>query len=186
MLSQSHIICTQNTAIIPPGIAIVMHTYMKGNIHLVIYNSYGYSNCSYCMLLNYIAYNYTYRLFLAGKTEIKVKINVDKTVMEIVDETNPKLQKLINIQQLFSHLIKYNVLAQNEREYLGPDNTSTDFKKVQYLLFKLTSKGQEGQENFLKALYESSKEEGNTGHREIIELFKKEGIDINEMISEQK
>ena len=119
---------------------------------------------SYCMLLNYIA-NYMHWLFyfLPGKTEIKVLINDDKTILEIVDKTSPKLHKLINIQQLFLHLIKYNILAQNEREHLGPKSTSTNFEKVQHLLSSiLISKGQEGQENFLKALYESSKEEENT------------------------
>ena len=121
---------------------------------------------------------------MSGKTEIKVLINGDKTILEIVDKTSPELHKLINIQQLFLHLIKYNILAQNEREHLGPKSTSTNFEKVQHLLSILISKGQEGQKNFLKALYESSKEEENTGHREIIEWFKKEGIDINEMISE--
>ena len=113
-------------------------------------------------------------------------INGDKTILEIVDKTSPELHKLINIQQLFLHLIKYSVLALNEREHLGPKSTSTNFEKVQHLLSILISKGQEGQENFLKALYEASKEEEDTGHREIIELFRKEGIDINEMISEEQ
>lgn len=119
---------------------------------------------------------------MLGKTEIKVSIDGDKSIVNIVDK-NPGLHKLINIQELLSFLIKYELLTRDEREHLEL-NSITNTKKIQCLLSKLESKGRAGQENFVKALYESSKEEGNTGHCEIIELFKNEGISINESISQ--
>ena len=100
--------------------------------------------------------------------------------MEIVNSKNPELQKLITIGELLPHLIKYRILTNDEREHLEPDFQSTNSTKVRYLLSKLDSKGEIGQKDFVKAIYESSKKEGNTGHREIIELFKNGGIELRE------
>ena len=117
-----------------------------------------------------------------GAATIQVSINGTSSIMNVVDNKNPELQKHINMRELLTHLIKYHILTTNEREHLGPESKSTNSEKVQYLLSKLDSKGEIGQEKFVKALYESSKEEGNVGHCKIIELFKNEGI---ELISEE-
>ena len=119
-----------------------------------------------------------------GETEIRVSTDGTNNILDIVYKTNPKLQKRVSIKELLPYLIKYHILTTNEREHLEPEFKSTNCDKVQYLLSLLETKGEEGQENFIKALYESSKEEGNTGHCEIIELLKNEGIFINELISE--
>ena len=98
--------------------------------------------------------------------------------MDIVKKLNPELRRLVDIKELLPYLIKYRFLTTDEREHLELKSL-TNVEKVQYLLSKLDSKGVTGQENFVKALYELSKEEGNTGHCEIIRLFKNEGISIN-------
>lgn len=100
--------------------------------------------------------------------------------MDIVNNKNPELQELINIGELLPHLIKYHILTNDEREHLEPSFLSTNNTKVRYLLSKLGSKGEKGQKNFVKAIYESSKKRGNTGHCEIIELFKNGGIIVRE------
>ena len=105
--------------------------------------------------------------------------------MDIVKKLNPELRRLIDIKELLPYLIKYHFLTKDETEHLEPEFKSTNSEKVQYLLSKLDSKGEMGQKNFVKALYESSKEEGNTGHCEIIELFENKGISVNELISEE-
>lgn len=94
-------------------------------------------------------------------------------------DKNPRLHTLIVITQLLPYLNKYKVLTKNETEHLEPEFISTNSEKVQYLLSSLRSKDQIGQQNFIKALYESSKEQGS-GLCEIIKLFQNEGIIIKE------
>ena len=56
----------------------------------------------------------------------------------------------------------------------------TNSEKVLDLLSQLHQKGEIGHENFIRAIYESSKNPGNSGHCEIIERFKSKGISITE------
>ena len=100
--------------------------------------------------------------------------------MEVIDELYPKLQEHINVQCLLSYLHKYNVLDSNENQRLMLI-ILTPIEKAQKLLEMLRSKSPEGQENFVKALYESSQELGSSsGHHKIIQLFLTNGITIRQ------
>ena len=94
---------------------------------------------------------------------------------------NPELNELINITELLQYLIKYRIPTDDEEEHLSPVFNSTRHQKIQFLLSMLSSKGKTGHENFVRAIYESSKKRGNSGHCQIIERFKKEGISIDEL-----
>ena len=101
--------------------------------------------------------------------------------MEVIDKLYPELQELINVQSLLSYLHKYNVLALNENQRLKLE-IYTDIEKAQELLEMLRSKSPEGQENFVKALYESSQALGDSsGHHEIIQLFQTNGITLRQV-----
>jgi len=105
--------------------------------------------------------------------------------MGVINNLNPQLQEYINIEQLLPFLKKYAVLAINERQHLELRDT-TNYEKVQYLLSTLGSKSEEGQEDFIKALYESSKQEGSSGHHKMIELLQNEGIHITNILTSEE
>ena len=121
-------------------------------------------------------------IFLSGETEIQISITGERSIQDVIENWNPKLQDHITIQTDFlSCLIKYKVLTKQEQEYLEPDFLVTKSEKIRKLLSCLDSKSDEGQKNFVRALYESSKKPGYTGHVTIIDLFKSEGILIDEV-----
>ena len=122
-------------------------------------------------------------IIFVGETELQLQISSTQDISDFLDK-NPQLHNLITIVQLLPRLNKYDFLTKQEREYLEL-STITNCEKVNRLLSTLRSKGKEGEENFVKALYESSKEQGNSGHREIIEKFKNAGICIRELNSEE-
>ena len=124
-------------------------------------------------------------LFLSGETAIQISITGERSIQDVIENWNPKLQNHITIQTDFlSYLIKYKVLTKEEQQYLEPNFPVTESVKIRKLLSCLDSKSDEGQKNFVRALYESSKKPGYTGHVAIIELFKSEGILIDEVILE--
>ena len=124
-------------------------------------------------------------IFLSGETEIQISIMGERSIQDVIENWNPKLQNHITIQTDFlSCLIKYKVLTKQEQEYLEPDFPVTKSEKIRKLLSCLDSKSDEGQKNFVRALYESSKKPGYTGHVTIIDLFKSEGILIDEVTLE--
>ena len=111
--------------------------------------------------------------------QIQVSNNGTKSILDMITKMNPNLGQLINITELLPYLIKYGILTKDEREKLELE-CKTNRKKIQDLLSLLNYKGEVGHTNFIIAIYESSKIQGNSGHCEIIELFKSEGISIIE------
>ena len=99
--------------------------------------------------------------------------------MDIIIEINPDLQKFINITELLPYLKKHKILTAIERENLEL-KSKTDGEKIQDLLSQLHRKAEIGHENFIRAIYESSKDQGNSGHCEIIKRFESKGIYITE------
>ena len=100
--------------------------------------------------------------------------------MTVLNSMQPKLLGLIVMSQLLPYLVKYDVLTVQETQKLQLKN-ETDFDKAQYLLSTiLCSKGPEGEKNFVKALYEISKERGNFGYTDVIFKLQREGILVSE------
>lgn len=102
-------------------------------------------------------------------------------IMGIIYSLHPEMKKQIKMEKLLPYLMRYKILTGDEENKLGkPFDSNTE--KVQCLLSVMEGKGPEGEENFIKALYESSKESGNTGHKKLIEALSDKGIDINESL----
>ena len=110
---------------------------------------------------------------------IQISNDGTKNLLDIITEMNPDLQKLINITELLPYLNKHGIPTTSERENLE-SKYKTNSEKVLDLLSQLHQKGEIGHENFIRAIYESSKNPGNSGHCEIIERFKSKGISITE------
>ena len=110
--------------------------------------------------------------------QMQVSNNGTKSILDMITELNPNLQQHIDITELWPYLIKHRILTRNERQNLKLK--SSESEKIQDLLSLLDHKGELGHTNFIKAIYESSKIPENSGHCEIIELFKSEGISIIE------
>ena len=89
----------------------------------------------------------------------------------------PEMLQHIVMSELLPYLQKYSVLTINEEQLLQLVST-TNYKKVQDLLSLIISKGPEGEKNFIIALYESSKKQGNSGHKELIAKLQHEGITV--------
>ena len=96
--------------------------------------------------------------------------------MDIIYSIQPEIQELINVEELFVYLVKYRVLTKNEEQHIGPTSKETNIEKATYLLSALNGKGPEGEKNFIKALIESSRNPGNTGHLEIIKQLCDKGL----------
>ena len=102
-------------------------------------------------------------------------------VMEIVNTMQPEMLQFIVILELLPYMKKYNILTINEEQELQLEST-TNYKKVLCLLSSiLVSKSPEGKKNFIKALYESSKISGNSGHNKLIMKLQRKGITISEL-----
>lgn len=98
--------------------------------------------------------------------------------MDIINELAPNFEEHMDVEQLLPYLIKYNVLARHEKQQLRLME-HTNCRKVQDLLSMLEQKNTKGQEDFIKALYESSQEQGSGGgHHKLIELLQNKGITI--------
>ena len=72
-------------------------------------------------------------------------------------------------------MIAFNVHTKVESEKLGPQSTKTKTKKNQYLLSLLDSKGPQGEEMFIKALFRRKEV---YSHNQLIELLKSKRIAI--------
>ena len=100
--------------------------------------------------------------------------------MEVLNSMQPDLLELIEVSKLFPYLLKYGLLTTEERQMLQLKNI-TDYDKAQRLLSTiLHRKGSEGEKNFVKALYELSKKQGNSGYTDVICKLQQKGIVISE------
>ena len=115
------------------------------------------------------------------KTTIQISTSDNQTIMDIIYTMQPEIEELINMEKLFGYLMKYKLLTKHEEQQVGPTSRETNIQKIRHLLSALERKGPEGEKNFIKALYESTKEAGNTGHHEIIRKLHDNGVIITEL-----
>ena len=59
-------------------------------------------------------------------------------------------------------------------------NTTSDYRKAEFFLSTVCTKGPEGEKNFVKALYEISKQLGNSGYTDVICKLQQKRIVISE------
>ena len=115
---------------------------------------------------------------------IQVSVTGSESIIEIINALSAELHNL-NIKQLLPYLYQIkNGLTMDEKQHLQLPGV-TDYLKIQHLLLQLQSKDEETLLGFVKAIYESSQQEGNDKHCEIIKLFQVRGVVINELTSEQ-
>jgi len=114
--------------------------------------------------------------------KIRVSTNGDQKIIGIIYKLQPDMETLLNIDELLAYLMKHRVLTNNEEQHLGPGSYATPLEKVRFLLSEsvLGRKGLKGQKNFIRALYESSKRQGNTGHRDLVTRLRENGVIIIE------
>lgn len=97
-----------------------------------------------------------------------------KAIMETIYQLHPEMSKHIDMISLIPFLNKYGILTQAERFYLSSETHSPP-EKVTYLLQHLDCKGGITVKDFLKALHDANE---HTGHIELCELLKEQGIEI--------
>ena len=114
------------------------------------------------------------------ETMIEISTSNNQSIMDIIYTMQPEILDLINMEELFVYLIKYSILTKNEVQHVGPMSRETNIEKATFLLSALYGKGPEGQKDFIKALYESNKVAGNTGHQELIRKLHDKGVVITE------
>ena len=107
---------------------------------------------------------------------LKISTNGDQSIMEIINTLHPELERFIKIDELLPFLNRHKVLTRNDREQLGPQSSTTPTMKTRQLLSILDSIGPVGEENFVKALFESSNDV--SGHKHLIELLQSEGVTV--------
>ena len=114
-------------------------------------------------------------------TEDKAPISVhfipdetNKTLLDVIHSLYPNMETLINMDKLYPYLIPFKLLTIIESEQLGPQSTNkTKTEKNLYFLSLLESKGPQGQEMFIKALYRTKE---LVSHRQLIELLGNKGV----------
>jgi len=107
---------------------------------------------------------------------LKISTHGDQSIMEIINTLHPEMEQYIVIDELLPFLNRHKVLTRNNREQLGPQSPTTPTMKTRQLLSILDSTGPVGEENFVKALFESSNKV--SGHKHLIELLQSEGVTI--------
>ena len=85
------------------------------------------------------------------------------------------MQAMINMNELYAYLVAYKLLAQIESEKLGPQSKDTPTEKNQYFLSLLESKGPQGQEKFVKALYRTKYLDS---HHQLLTLLSSKGVTV--------
>lgn len=96
------------------------------------------------------------------------------SVMDVLYQLNPDLNKYINMSSLIPYMNKHKVLTKNERFYLN-DITKSPSDKVTYLLSYLEGKGPATMNGFLRALRE---EKEHSGHAVLCSLLVQNGVKL--------
>ena len=99
----------------------------------------------------------------------------DITLIQIIQSLFPDMEAMINMNKLHAYLIQFNVLTRIESERLGPLSKDTPTEKNQYFLTILESKGPQGQEKFVKALYRTKDLDS---HHQLLVLLKSKGVTV--------
>ena len=99
----------------------------------------------------------------------------NQSILEIITTLNPEMEQYIVVDEILPFLNRHNLLTRVDRERLGPQSTTSPTLKTRQLQSILDSIGPDGEENFVKALYESS---SVPGHRHLIKLLQDNGVTI--------
>jgi len=106
---------------------------------------------------------------------LKVSTNGDQSIAKIINKLHPEMEQWIVIDELVPYSIRHNLLTQIDKDILGPQSTTLPTLKTRHLLMNLDSKGPDGVQNFIKALYESS---NVPGHQYLMKLLQQEGVTV--------
>ena len=122
--------------------------------------------------------------YIVPSNRIEVSVTGSESIIEIINALSSELCNL-NIKELLPFLYEIkNGLTMDEKQHLQLTGV-TNYSKMLYLLEQLQFKDEETLLGFIKAIYKSSQQEGNSKHCEIIKLFQARGVVINEFTSEQ-
>ena len=107
-------------------------------------------------------------IFIAAEQPLKVSKPENQSIIDIMYTMQGNMEKYLVVDTLLSYLNELEVLVKEEREQLNLQ-ILTATEKTRKLLSILESKGPQGEENFIKALYKSSSDV--SGHRNLIQLL---------------
>jgi len=110
----------------------------------------------------------------------EVSMKSGTCIIEALNFVQPDMNRLIVMAQLLPYLVKFVVVTFDEVQKLQLKYL-TNSEKVQELSVMLVSKSPEGKKDFIKALYESSQNPGNSGHKKLITKLQQKGVMISEL-----
>jgi len=109
------------------------------------------------------------------KASLKISTRGNQSIIEIIVALHPEMEQYITIDELFPFLNRHKILTKANRQKLGPNSSTSPTMKTRHLLEILNTVGPDGEEKFVKALYESSEV---SGHKHLIKLLRDEGVNV--------